>query len=157
MSFEIPAWIRESMSDTEVQALEELAARAQIGNVKSRIEDLDRVVVEVQRNAEDLDVVMTIEAVKTVQELAKQILEVLQPAEVTKSTAPKPKPEMNSSKQRNNAVWYYVRNNLDRLGANKYVDPGDLRRRDPDAYDQLKAEGARLYDEGRLTASGKLV
>ena len=61
-------------------------------------------------------------------------------------------PDQKYAKARNNSVWYYINAQV----AGKYVDPGDMKAKNPESYRQLRAEAVRLYDEGKLTPSGKL-
>jgi hypothetical protein len=62
-------------------------------------------------------------------------------------------PEAQENKRRSSAVWYYIRDHK----ADRYADPGDFKAKNPEEYRQMREAAVQLYNEGKLTASGKMI
>lgn len=168
-NFAIPAWILENMSPEEQAALKELAAEKQFQAADHQISALAEAAVKVQDAQVSRDLQSAVTFLKAAATAAREALFVLDPTEVQAQTvsvgarlqaATRPAsgtPATPVSKQKSNATWYYVRNNLDRFGAGRYADPADLRTKNPEGYRSLQHEAAELFDAGKLSPSGKLL
>lgn len=59
--------------------------------------------------------------------------------------------EQKAKKSRSSAAWLFIRNAC----GSDYIDPNDMKGKNPERYRALYAEALALYDQGLLSPSGK--
>jgi|SRR6185312_4333923 len=162
----IPEWMRESLSAEELARLEATATAAAFKGVAADLEALATASAGAASAAagghRDTAVTLLTEARRAASDAlvklgAPPVVVVSRPATAARSgeAADGAKvvltEEQLAKKKRSSACWYFIRNAC----GDRYVDPADMKAKNPEAYRQLYAQAAALWDEGRLSPSGK--
>lgn len=151
--FAVPTWMLEAMPD-RADEFTQLAFQAELKAVQPQLDAIKSMVLTEQTDHEYLEstlksIIQT--AVSAYNLIASTQVQAQAPTQTPKSDSTLT-PDQKYAKARNGSVWHYINAQV----AGKYVDPGDMKSKNPESYRQLRAEAVRLYDEGKLTPSGKL-
>lgn len=153
--YAVPSWMLDAMPD-RADEFAQLAFQAELKAVQPQL-DAIKSFTEIQFSSHDElanNLVALFTIVKlTMDQVADQTnIQTVKSVVSTANGESTLTPDQKYAKARNNSVWYWINAQV----AGKYADPGDMKAKNPESYRQLRAEGVRLYDEGKLTPSGKL-
>lgn len=154
--FTVPSWMLDAMPD-RADEFEQLAFQAELKAIQPQLDAIKSMVLTEQTDHEYLESTLK-SIIQTAVSAYNLIVTTQVPTQVpttkisTTNGESSLTPDQKYAKARNNSVWYWINAQV----AGKYADPGDMKAKNPESYRQLRAEGVRLYDEGKLTPSGKL-
>lgn len=151
--FAVPTWMLEAMPNRKIE-FEQLAFQAELKAIQPQLDAIKNF-TELEFSDHDMLTNNLVHLRSIIQAAIGEVSDQTKVSTTKISTTNGDStltPDQKYAKARNNSVWYWINAQVQ----GRYVDPGDMKAKNPESYRQLRAEGVRLYDEGKLTPSGKL-